>query len=308
MACTSPPPPLDRAFDEPAAELLSDELAERGHARIVAREQLGGPERFRVAPVRAVSFPTRREVRQAGPLPRGVDGLPVRCGFREQVLRVVRLAESSGGVGRAEHAAQVPQVVAHDVVLAVPEILAVGGSRRAARRRRAEEWCAGPAGSTPPRGASRVDPRQELAVAGDLVVLPQGPDGLAVGVELARLRLEPSIGALAVQVAFDRLGGGVRQAGLLQFHDLVGAVADVELVVETFAAVHLAVVVGDQLADVGGQQRLGGLAAGHLDLAQCRRSRAARNPRCVAATGPDLPRRSARRVDREERVASNPFG
>jgi len=58
----------------------------------------------------------------------------------------------------------------------------------------------------------------------------------------------------------------MRQARLFQLHHLVGPVADVELVIEPLAAVDHAVVVGDELADVGGEQGLVGLAAGRFDL------------------------------------------
>ena len=65
--------PADGALDKTAAVLFAG-VGERGrHARIVGGEQLGRPERFGVAPVRARLFPTGREMGQAGPLPGGVD-------------------------------------------------------------------------------------------------------------------------------------------------------------------------------------------------------------------------------------------
>ncbi len=293
IACDVPATlPLNGAFDEPSGKLVSYELAQGSHARIVAVEQLRRPQGFGVAPVRAVSFPTRREVLETGLLPGGVDVFPVRVGFGPQLRGILVLSQRLGGVGRAEHAAQVPQIVAHDVVLALPQVFAIRRGRRQAHRQRAPECCDAPALSTPPPGIICGYTRsRNSSVARDLIVLPQRPDGLAVRVELVRLRFEPPVVALPYQVAFDGFGGGVRKPGLLQFHHLIGPVADVELVVEVFAAVHFAVVVGDQLADVGGQAAPRWPCGTALRSSPHHRSGAASSPRSAAATSPRLPDR-----------------
>src|SRR4030067_977371 len=88
-------------------------------------------------------------------------------------------------------------------------------------------------------------------------------------------RYSPSAGALGKRPT---KGGGAGAGGpapdrgrrvgnprLFQLHDLVAAVADVKLIVKAFPALQLAVVVGDELADMGGQQSFGRLLAGDLD-------------------------------------------
>ena len=40
-------------------------------------------------------------------------------------------------------------------------------------------------------------------IAGDLVILPQGPDRLAVGVELPGLRFKAPVGSLAIEIETD---------------------------------------------------------------------------------------------------------
>ena len=68
------------------------------------------------------------------------------------------------------------------------------------------------------------------------------------------------------EVGFDGFGRSIPEPGLFQFHDLIGPVADVEAVVgKSLAAVQLAVVAGDKLADVRGPEGFGSLAAGDLD-------------------------------------------
>ena len=60
--------------------------------------------------------------------------------------------------------------------------------------------------------------------------------------------------SLVLEVHGDRLLRGPPHPGFLQLHDLVAAIADVEHVVEPRAALQLAVVIRDQLADVGGEE------------------------------------------------------
>ena len=77
--------------------------------------------------------------------------------------------------------------------------------------------------------------------------------------------MEPPVEALALEEVLHGLSGGLDQSGLLEFQHLVRPVAGIEPVVEVFPAAQFAVVVGDELADVGRQQRLGGLAVRHGD-------------------------------------------
>ena len=62
-----------------------------------------------------------------------------------------------------------------------------------------------------------------------------------------------------------RIARRVVQTGLLQFHGLIGAVTDVELVIEPLAAVNFTVVARDQLAYMCGQQGLRGLFVGNAN-------------------------------------------
>jgi len=97
-------------------------------------------------------------------------------------------------------------------------------------------------------------------------VLPEHPYGLPVRIEFADLGLEAAIRTLPVQVEPHGQASRLVEPRLLEFHHLVGAVPDVENVVEPLPAVDIPVVVGDELAHVGGEERLVGLRARDLDV------------------------------------------
>jgi len=138
--------------------------------------------------------------------------------------------------------------------------------------------------------------------------LPDRPEGLAVGVELPSLGLEAAIGSLPAEETSDGPGGGVPEAGLLEFHQLVGAVADEEGVVEALAAVEFAVVADQELAHVGSEERLGGLPRRDLDA--CRPGHQA-PPVGHGSLEPDirvLPLEDGRVFDGEEGNSNSGFG
>ena len=261
------PQPANGPLDVSAAVVSADFLNQRGHPRVVGREDLGGPEGLGVAPVGAGLLPARREVVQAGPSPGRVEVRPVELQFAQQLFGLVGFAQRAGSVGGAPQAAEVPDVVTHDVVFGVPEVFSVGRGDRQHTRKRRVGRCLAPGLHRPVHGPAHlwVDSLEPGPVAGDLVELPQCPDGLAVGVELVLLRLEAAVRPLMAEVELQGLSGRVHQAGLFQLHHLVGSVADVKLVVESFATVKLAVIANQQLAHMRGPQSLSCLPAGHLD-------------------------------------------
>ena len=89
---------------------------------------------------------------------------------------------------------------------------------------------------------------------------------MSVGVKFTRLGFEPAIRTLALQVELDGFGGSVQETTLFEFHHLISAIADVKGIVKSFAPMHLAMVIGDELANMRRQQRLRSLPAGHLDM------------------------------------------
>ena len=192
---------MDRSFRESATEDFP-RLTDRGdHARIVHGEQFRRPERFGVAPERPLLLPTGREVVHAGPLHGGVDRLAVFRSFGEKLLRVGLLSEPAGGIGGAEHSAEVPEIVTDDVVFAVVEAFAVGegvGQQADEGRigRRFAAFFHRPAGR-PEHG--RIDLLQPCPIVGDFGVLPKRPLSLAVGVELVVLRFHLAVGLLVAE-------------------------------------------------------------------------------------------------------------
>jgi len=112
--------PLDRTLDVSPAEILAHVVDESHHTRVVPIEDRRRPEGLRVAPMCAGSLPARREVREARAAPSRVDGLPVGGRLREKLGGFVVPPQGLGRLRCAEEAAKVPEVVAHDVVLAIP--------------------------------------------------------------------------------------------------------------------------------------------------------------------------------------------
>jgi len=118
--------PADGALAETAAVFRSGVLDERDDARVVRREDFGWPEGLGVSPVGAHLFPTGWEVRKTGAFPGGVDRRAVVGCFGLENGRRVVPAEGARRVRGAEEAPEIPEVVAHDVVFAIPEVFAVG--------------------------------------------------------------------------------------------------------------------------------------------------------------------------------------
>ena len=119
----------------------------------------------------------------------GINCNPVIFDLSEQFLPVVLLSQGSCRIRCTQHTPQIPQIVSDDMVFAVPETLTV--SRSAGQH--SDE---GRVVHSPPTGLhgpshgtqhAGVGPLQELPVAGDSGVLPQGPGNLPVGVELLDL-------------------------------------------------------------------------------------------------------------------------
>ena len=97
-------------------------------------------------------------------------------------------------------------------MLAVPEVFAVG--RRGGQQARIGRIGRGlaPGLHGPIRGLAhlRIGTLQPGPIAGDLPVLPEGPQRLAVGVELVALALEPPVRPLMAEEGLDGFGGRVR--------------------------------------------------------------------------------------------------
>ena len=209
--------PSDRPFHEPAREILSH-MADQGFdARIVAIKQCGGPERLRIAPVRPVLLPTGGEIGNSRAFPGGINGGAVLLGLGQQLFCVLRPAQAARGIGGQEQAAQVPEIVAHDVVFAVRQKFTVGksGGQKAGEGRVRRRFAA--LAHRPGHGVqhARVGAVEKRAITGDAGVLPQRPQRLAVAVQFVRLRLEQSIRALPREKELDRPRRHLVEAGLL---------------------------------------------------------------------------------------------
>src|ERR1035441_1576245 len=118
--------PADRALVKAAAMPLAHLSQQCADARIGPSEQLRRPEHLGIAPVCSHLFPAWREPGQTSLLPGGVNGAAVIITLLLEVPRVSLLAQLAGGIHDTQEPAQVPEVVADDMMLAVPEILAIG--------------------------------------------------------------------------------------------------------------------------------------------------------------------------------------
>src|ERR1035437_8005330 len=79
-----------------------------------------------ISPVGSDLLPAGREPGQAGLLPGGVDGAAIILGLLLEILRIAQLAQLAGGIRHTQQPAQIPHIIADDVMFAVPEKLTVG--------------------------------------------------------------------------------------------------------------------------------------------------------------------------------------